>query len=221
VLLRGLAGPVGGKAYDSQMVSMETNDDRWIASVASYVRNSFGNKAETITPKEVANLRAKLKDRATPFTIEELSGFGPTVLRNRTEWKLSASHNAAAISKATDGNLDTRYDTKTAQVPGMWVSIEFPQESLIAGIVLDAGASGGDYPRGYKVEVSTDGTTFTQKVAEGKGTASVTEIRFAPLKAKALRITQTESTTGTFWSIHELQVLDGQKAPAQLQASSK
>jgi mono/diheme cytochrome c family protein len=221
VLLRGLAGPVEGKVYDSQMVSMESNDDQWIAAVASFVRNSFGNKGDTVSPKEVAALRAKLKDRVTPFTIPELSEFGPKVLSGRNEWKLSASHNIAAVAKAVDNDPATRYDTKGAQTPGMWFALEFPKEELVSGLILDEGASGGDFPRGYKVEISDDGTTWKRTVAEGKGERGVTNIAFAPVKAKALRITQTGSAQGTFWSIHELQVLDGHSSPSQVQASAK
>ena len=221
VLLRGLAGPIDGKVYDAQMVSMESNNDQWIAAVSSYVRNSFGNKGDTVSPKEVAALRVQLKDRSTPFTIPELSEFGPTVLQRRQEWKLSASHNTGALSKAVDNDLSTRYDTKTAQVPGMWVAVEFPKEELVSGLVLDEGVSAGDYPRGYKVEVSDDGQTWKQTVASGKGERGVTAIAFAPVKAKALRITQTDSAQGTFWSIHELQVLDGKSSPSQAQASNK
>ena len=48
----------------------------------------------------------------------------------------------------------------------------------------------GPYPRGYKVEVSTNGTAWTQ-VAEGQGTPGSTTITFAPTQAKYIRITQT------------------------------
>ena len=49
VLLNGLAGPIGGKTYDAQMVPMNTNDDEWIAAVASYVRNAFGNHGAIVS----------------------------------------------------------------------------------------------------------------------------------------------------------------------------
>jgi mono/diheme cytochrome c family protein/glucose/arabinose dehydrogenase len=214
VLLKGLAGPVAGKTYDSQMVPMESNDDQWIAAVASYVRNSFGNKSTTVTPKEVTALRASLKLRTAPFTIAELGEFGPAKLGNQKAWKLTGSHNVAALGMAVDGNLGTRYDTRTAQAPGMWVAVEFPEETLVSGIVLDAGASGGDFPRGYKVELSVDGTTWEKPVAEGKGEKALSEITFAPAKAKAIRVTQTGDSKGSFWSIHELEILAGKSVVA-------
>ena len=219
VLLRGLAGPVEGKTYDAQMVPMDSNNDEWIASVASFIRNSFGNKASTISASEVAALRSKLKDRATPFTVPELSQFGPATVRNRGEWKLSASHNPEAVAKAVDDKLETRYDTKKPQSPGMWFAVEFPSETLVSGIVLDAGTSRGDYPRGFQVEISNDGATWNKTVAKGKGDSALTTIQFAPIKAKAVRITQTDSSPGSYWSIHELQVLDGHGSPTQVQAA--
>jgi len=103
----------------------------------------------------------------------------------------------------------------------MWFAIEFPKEELVSGLILDEGASGGDFPRGYTVEISEDGANWKRKVAEGKGERGVTNIAFAPVKTKALRITQTGSAQGTFWSIHELQVLDGNSSPSQVQASAK
>ena len=55
------------------MVPMATNDDAWIASVLSYVRNSFGNRASFVKPEDVARLRAASKDREQPWTIDYLT----------------------------------------------------------------------------------------------------------------------------------------------------
>src|SRR6185437_11157836 len=46
------------------------------------------------------------------------------------------------------------------------------------------------YPRAYKVEVSTDGTTW-KTVAEGRGTGTATRIPFAPVRARVVKITET------------------------------
>ena len=46
VLLNGLTGDIDGKTYGTAvMVPMGSNTDQWIADVASYVRNAFGNTA--------------------------------------------------------------------------------------------------------------------------------------------------------------------------------
>ena len=78
VLLHGLTGPVDGKTYVTQMVPMATNSDHWIASVLSYIRNSFGNEAPFITAKDVARVRTATLNRKTPPTHEEVKAFGKT-----------------------------------------------------------------------------------------------------------------------------------------------
>ncbi len=221
VLLKGLAGPVNGKTYDSQMVPMESNDDEWIAAIASYVRNSFGNRSSTITPQEVAKVRVASKVRTEPWTIEELIAVLPQApLGGRNKWKLTASHNEKNLEKSLDGNPTSRWDTSAFQVPGMWLQIELPKETEIAGLMLDTAGSAGDYPRGYEVHVSLDGKEWGKAVATGKGTTAMTEIQFKPTKAKFIRIGQTGEVKGLFWSIHELDILE---PPSQktIKASAK
>ena len=205
VLLQGLIGDIDGKKYEGQMISMATNDDAWIASVLSYVRNSFGNHASFVRPEEVARLRLASKNRLQPWTIGELRASLPQPLANRKDWKLSASDNPGDAGLAVDGNADTRYTTKTPQKPGQWFQIELPAEATINGLQLDSTKSANDYPRGYKVEVSSDGTAWKQ-VQVGHGSGAVTDILFPPTKAKFLKITQTGSVGGLFWSIHEIQL---------------
>jgi mono/diheme cytochrome c family protein len=207
VVLKGLTGPVNGKNYEALMVPMEGNDDDWIAAVASYIRNGFGGGASMIDPGDVARVRAATKVRTEPWTEETLRAVIPQALTNRPAWKLTASHKSAAAAAAIDGKLTTRFDTGTSQVPGMWFQIEMPEEKVVAGLHLDSALSPRDYPRGYKVELSSDGQTWGAPVASGQGTGPLTEITFAPARAKFIRITQTGSVNGLFWSIHELEVL--------------
>ena len=68
------------------------------------------------------------------------------------------------------------------------------------------------YPRGYSLQVSTDGTNWSKPVAEGKGDGAHTTITFAPTRAKFVRITQTEtSAEPAAWSIRNLRIYE---APA-------
>lgn len=207
VVLKGLAGPVNGSNYTAQMVAMQSNDDAWIAAVTSYIRNSFGNHSSFITTNDVARVRAAIKNRADPWTLDELMSSLPQPLTNRQQWKLTASNNRASAPLAVDGNPATRYDTRTPQVPGMWFQIDLRRKTTVLGLELDAGSSTLDYPRGYKVELSLDGEKWGEPVATGRGTGALTEIAFPPAQTQFIRITQTGSDPGLFWSIHELQVL--------------
>jgi hypothetical protein len=128
-------------------------------------------------------------------------------MTNRAQWKLSASHNAGALSLAVDGNPQTRYDTRAPQSPGMWVQVELPEMAEVSGVILDANPSVTDFPQAYKVELSADGKDWGQPVAVGHGTAALTEIIFPAAPAKFIRITQTGLHSTYFWSIHEMQIL--------------
>ena len=211
ILLKGASGNVNGKPYTALMVPMETNNDQWIADVASYVRNSFGNHASLIGPEEVARLRAEYKSRTTPFTLDELHALAPRPVAKPGELKLTASNNSAEAHLASDGNFNNRWTSKADQVPGMWVQIELPTETQVAGLWIDPGKSYREYPRGYKVELSTDGHTWSKPVAQGNGKLGPLEISFKPAQAKYIRITQTGKLKGNekkiSWSIAELQVL--------------
>ena len=205
VVLHGLTGPVDGRTYPNQMIPMKSYDDEWVASALSYVRNHFGNRATFITPQQVAKVRAATKARKEPWTIDALRKSVPQYLRNRKQWKLSASHNAGKAGQAVDGNLGSRYDTGAYMRPGMWFQVDLPAAMEVSGLRMDAAGSRGDFPRGYSVTVSLDGKTWSAPVAKGAGTQPLTEVFFAGVKAKHIRITQTGQFR-LYWSIHDLQI---------------
>lgn len=80
ILLKGFSGPVTvhGGNFNGVMPAWEkTLDDKKIASVASYIRSSWGNTAAEITPEKVALGRKEFEARTAPWTageIESVSG---------------------------------------------------------------------------------------------------------------------------------------------------
>ncbi len=215
VLLHGLTGDIDGKKYEGLMIPMATNSDEWMASVLSYVRTNFGNKSGLVSVQDIARARASTKDRTQPWTIAELRSALPKTL-DRKGWKLTSSHNSTKVEAAIDGKPESRYSTDKDQTPGMWFQVELPQESVLSAVRLESAASPGDYPRGYTVEVSSDGAAWSKPIAKGTGTGAITEITFDPVRAKFLRITQTGTVKGLFWSIHELELI----APSALQIAT-
>lgn len=207
VLLKGLTGPIDGKRYPADMMSVESYEDESIAAVASYIRNSFGNNASLIEAHDVARLRATFRERRAPWTLEEIRGVIPQYLGNRTQWKVTASHNESLAAQAIDNYPVTRYDTKMAQTPGMWFKIELPQESLISGLFLNASTSLQTYPREFVVELSRDGKEWDEPIVKERGNANTTEVSFSPQNARFIRITLTAEAQGVVWSIHDLQLL--------------
>jgi nitrite reductase (NO-forming) len=82
ITLKGIIGPitVDGKLYNSVMPSAvgtypQLKDDKNLSDVLNYVRNSFGNKAEPITPEFVGKVRAELGGDVVQFTEATLKNF--------------------------------------------------------------------------------------------------------------------------------------------------
>lgn len=143
-------------------------------------------------------------------------------------WTATASHNGTRAARALDGDLGTRWDTGTGQASGQWFQVDLGSSRTFDEIELDQGSSGGDWPRGYQVQVSNDGISWSSSVATGVGTSNVTTIGFASQTARYFRITQTGSS-GPYWSIHELSVLNsgveleglsGTSLPGRIQAEN-
>ena len=75
--LNGLLGPieVDGKTYPGQVPMTPFGallNDEEIASVLTYVRNSFGNRASPIRPGRVKRVREEIQDKALLFSPEDL-----------------------------------------------------------------------------------------------------------------------------------------------------
>ncbi len=83
IVLKGIAGPikVNGMVYATGMPNPALtfpilNDDKNVADVLNYVRNSWGNKAEpVITPELIAKIRAEFKDKADQWIEADLLNF--------------------------------------------------------------------------------------------------------------------------------------------------
>ena len=57
-VLKGITGEikVKGKTYNMEMIGLDLTDDQ-VSDVLNYVRNSFGNKGEAVTPENVKAIR--------------------------------------------------------------------------------------------------------------------------------------------------------------------
>jgi mono/diheme cytochrome c family protein len=227
-LLHGLSGPIDGRAYaGGVMVPMGNETDEWVAALSSYIRTNLTNNAFTVTPEMVARVRASTAGRTAPWTYPELSASVPTLLVPQASWKVTASHRAPSRIGMTGepaGAFDFEgWTTGAGQEAGMWWQVELPAAESLAEIHFyspnGAGGGGGrgrggpvappqtTAPRGYRVQLSMDGTTWSDPVAEGSASGNMTAISWVPTRARFLRITQTASAPGTpAWSMLETKV---------------
>jgi mono/diheme cytochrome c family protein len=77
IALKGLMGPieVNGKQYAGQVPMTPFAgllNDKEVAAVLTYVRNSFGNKASAITPEKVKEVRAVTAGKSDIYTSSKL-----------------------------------------------------------------------------------------------------------------------------------------------------
>jgi hypothetical protein len=213
------------------MVPMGAAPDDWIAAIASYVRNAFGNSGSLVTAADVARARAATDKRTEPWTAAELERALPRVLTTDRSWKLTASHNPAT---AADALTIKPWTSGRPQQPGMWLQIEMPRPALLTEVEFDStavrvqdepavpgaptrtgGARRGDpppppsFPRGYEVRVSLDGVSWGDPVAVGKGTGRHTNVPFAPVRAKFVRVVQTDTPQEPApWAVERLRLFE-------------
>jgi glucosylceramidase len=71
-------------------------------------------------------------------------------------------------------------------------------------VVLDTGVDSGDFPRGYELYASRDGSRW-ERVATGTGQGQLTTIDIRTTEARFLRVVQT-ATAPQWWSVADLRV---------------
>ncbi|HVR00640.1 MAG TPA: discoidin domain-containing protein, partial [Polyangia bacterium] len=134
---------------------------------------------------------------------------------DRTHWKATASASYAMAPagppiQGIDGNLTTRWTSGRPQDGTDYYQVDFGGTVKLTKITLDdtGDNSAGDFPAGYQVYASTDGTTFSGTAfAMGSGTMSSTVISFPQQTVRAVKIKEIGSRTGIWWSIGEFQTV--------------
>lgn len=213
IVLDGLLGELDGKTYTGFMLPMKANDDQWIAEVLTYIRTSFGNSASAITKDDVARVRAATKDRMSPYTIAELGDLVPVSSEVMKKWAFSASKNGDKTKNAVDGDMGSRWDTGGSQTAGQFFQFDAGKPWTFSQVTVDCTGSDNDYPRGWELRTSDDGTKWSEPLAKGAGTKPVLDIPLPKgTTARFIRLIQTSTgKTGLFWSIHELTVCGAEK----------
>jgi hypothetical protein len=113
---------------------------------------------------------------------------------------------------AVDGDPTTRYSTGQPQQGGEYFAFDMCRMVPINGIDLLTAPAGSediiDVPSAYDIQVSDDGTTWTQVASSSTPPVPQATIPFATIMARYVMITQTGvSTLGNWWSIHEISPL--------------
>lgn len=126
----------------------------------------------------------------------------PSVQPPAPAWRASASINGGDAPYAIDGNMQTAWSSQASQQPGMWFMLDLGLEQALSGVRMDS--PGKDFPRGYRLEASSDGQTWRHIVSKDPNWSAL-DVSFAPVPARYLRITQTRTPRWPVnWSISEI-----------------
>jgi glucosylceramidase len=107
-------------------------------------------------------------------------------------------------ANAVDGDASTRYSTGEGQAPGQYLQVDFGKAIPARQVVFDTGASTGDYPRGYAVQTSVNGTDWNTVVADGQGSGQFTTVDLAGKPIQYVRMTLTTADANDWWSVADV-----------------
>jgi mono/diheme cytochrome c family protein len=195
-ILHGLTGPVNGTEYAQVMVPMGTQKDDWVAAIASYIRNSFGNSASFVSPDDVARVRVATASRKTSWTVAEIETTLPVPLPAQSTWKATASHNGAIAGGAL---TLAGWTTAAPQAAGMWWQVELPATVNLAEVQFDAPAGGRGFGIGSLGGGDGRATNATAANAGGGGPRGGGAAAPPPTLAPKTYRVQT-SVDGTRWT---------------------
>ena len=173
---------------------------RWFGLSANEVLQVFPN----LNLQDPEALNGLLPNDGGEITTEPPGEILTGVL-DRSNWAIAATRNNGDTPNAVDGNANTRWTTNQDMMPGHSFMIDMRITQTFNRLVLDTTESPNDFPRGYDVLVSNDGSNWNT-VASGSGVSAVTSISFNSQQARFIRIDQTGSHDRWWWSIHDLNV---------------
>jgi glucosylceramidase len=107
---------------------------------------------------------------------------------------------------AVDDDASTRWSTDAAQTPGQQLQVDLGHRETFRRVVLDTGASTGDFPRSWTLQVSNDASGW-RTLASGTGTGQLTTIDVPRTHARYLRVLSTGSAD-SWWSVADLRLYD-------------
>ncbi len=124
----------------------------------------------------------------------------PNLALNKTV-TASSSENAFQPISAVDGNSATRWGSLYTN--SEWLKVDLGQVRVVNRVKLNWE---GAYGSGYKIQVSNDGTNWTDIFTTATGNGGIDDISFAPANARYVRLYGTQRATAFGYSVYEFEV---------------
>lgn len=139
----------------------------------------------------------------------------------RSSWVASsnASTSAYPAANALDGNYSTRFSTGEAQAPGLYFEVNMGSAQTFNELKMTEPNSPSDYARGFDVQVSKDGTTWTT-VANCTGSGTPETVSFPDQTAQYVKVDLTAADSLHWWSIDEFDLFGTPTPPTTTTTST-
>lgn len=191
-----------GKRYDAERLK---------GMKAAFLKDEDLKLMSQFDDDYVYELKGK-KGMTTFYKNEEL------IEISRSGWSAKANISEEIVKEAFDNirDISSRWTTGRPQRPGDYFELDLGNIYRIAKISMALGNI-TDYPRGYKVDASLDGSKWDLIAKEDSARFPIVslvkeplkpkfDILFHPTNARYIRITQTGSHKEHWWSIAEIHV---------------
>lgn len=145
---------------------------------------SAGNDTATLS------MALQITDNVTPVLVSQ--GKSTTT---------SSTQQGNVGANAVDGSKTTRWESSAT--PPQWLAVDLGATTKIHRVVIHWEAA---FASEYSVQVSDDGTTWTQVYTTSSGNGGADEIFLAPIETRHVRVYCAQRGTNYAFSIYELEV---------------
>ncbi len=175
-----------------------------------------GRSIATFEPVTTRYIRiTALRDRGANhwWSIAEIrTNRDPDVVEDDDDQRIARQIRAVASrgfsndAGVADDSNKTRATTNKANYAGSWLQADLGGSYTISKVVLVHDPDREDYPRRFKIEISSDGRQWNN-VFEGRGEPDRSVAVFDPVRARFVRITAiSERDAQHWWSIYRLRI---------------
>ena len=167
------------------------------------------NQTDYSQPFRLVSVDGQVTDTLPAGTVGTYTWTPDRTPLDRAAWTTTASTQEWGANQMLDNDEATAWRNFSAQTPTQSVTIDTGLVQPLSQLTLDQGtlengSSANDWPRGYSVFASIDGSNWGDPIATGRGTARFTNVAFATVDARYVRVELTAPAPSNYWSVAEV-----------------
>jgi hypothetical protein len=187
-----------------RMAVFFTRDDITAGLIGVMCQTIKGYSPETAQAL-VRNLVIMTSGQAVASQGAGAGGAAGTGAVDRANFVATACTRNDLAAKAVDGDKKTKWDTGRPMKEGDWFQVDLGELSQIGSVTLDTQESPKDFPKTFKISLSSDGTTWASANPMNGGPSM--QVTFPPrLRVRFIRFEVVSVDGDQPWSIYEIEV---------------